>query len=151
MATKKNYLYFGSEKISPVSDNFEFDESDVWSTTAHVASTESKRPNSGARAAKKYAKKNDHGRDHVPSTSFPVNVIDWSKILRDEYKNRAPEFEEDENEDEDKDERVPPHEYLARTRVASCSVHEGIGRTLKGRDMRMVRNAVWKHTAGFED
>nr|XP_017251553.1 PREDICTED: uncharacterized protein LOC108222158 [Daucus carota subsp. sativus] len=145
MATKKNYLYFGSEKmISPVSDDFEFDESDVWNS-AHV---EPKRPFFGA---KKFMTRNDHAGDHrgdVTSTSVPVNVMDWSKVLRGEYKNRMGEIEEDENENED--ERVPPHEYLARTRAASCSVHEGIGRTLKGRDMRMVRNAVWKHT-GFED
>ncbi|KAK1400140.1 Senescence regulator [Heracleum sosnowskyi] len=153
MATRKNYLYFGSEKINQVSNDLEFDESDVWNSV-HVACTEPKRPFFSARAAKKFIKRNDdqggdHGRD-VPSTSLPVNVIDWSKVLRNEFTNRKVEFEEGENENEDEDERVPPHEYLARTRVASCSVHEGIGRTLKGRDMRMVRNAVWKRT-GFED
>nr|GEZ76465.1 hypothetical protein [Tanacetum cinerariifolium] len=45
---------------------------------------------------------------------------------------------------------LPPHEYLATVRVASCSVHEGVGRTLKGRDLSRVRNAVWKQI-GFED
>ncbi|MCI46311.1 hypothetical protein A2U01_0067551, partial [Trifolium medium] len=43
-------------------------------------------------------------------------------------------MEEDEDEDED-DGWLPPHEFLARMRVASFSVHEGIGRTLKGRDL----------------
>lgn len=153
MATRKNYLYFGSQQISPVNNEFELDETDVWDS-AHVASSEPKRPFSSARAAKKLIKRNDHGSDHgrsdVPSTSLPVNVIDWSKVLRNEFTNRKVEFEEEEEENENENERVPPHEYLARTRVASCSVHEGIGRTLKGRDMRMVRNAVWKHT-GFQD
>ncbi|CAN1253193.1 hypothetical protein LINPERPRIM_LOCUS8253 [Linum perenne] len=46
--------------------------------------------------------------------------------------------------------RVPPHELLARTRIASFSVHEGIGRTLKGRDLSRVRNAIWEKT-GFQD
>lgn len=50
--------------------------------------------------------------------------------------------------------RIPPHEFLAkqsaRTRTASFSVHEGIGRTLKGRDLSRVRNAVWQKI-GFED
>ncbi|KAK4782721.1 hypothetical protein SAY86_007095 [Trapa natans] len=37
--------------------------------------------------------------------------------------------------------RVPPHEYLAMRRGASFSMHEGAGRTLKGHDLRLVRNA----------
>ncbi|XP_047979266.1 uncharacterized protein LOC125221184 [Salvia hispanica] len=47
-------------------------------------------------------------------------------------------------------EGLPPHEYLAKTREASPSVHEGKGRTLKGRDLSNVRDAVWKQ-AGFQD
>lgn len=47
------------------------------------------------------------------------------------------------------DEWLPPHEYLARIRSASLSVHEGVGRTLKGRDLSRLRNAIWKQT-GFE-
>ncbi|XVF09513.1 hypothetical protein REPUB_Repub07fG0099700 [Reevesia pubescens] len=43
-------------------------------------------------------------------------------------------------DDDDGDGRVPPHENLARR--ASFSAHEGIGRTLKGRDLRRVRNVV---------
>ncbi|KAL1819558.1 hypothetical protein DCAR_0415841 [Daucus carota subsp. sativus] len=151
MSTKKNYLYFGSEKINPVSSDFEFDESDVWNTGQGVSS-EPKRSFFGARAPKKPAKRHDHCNDHatdVSSRSLPVNVPDWSKILGSAYKNRTVEID-DENEGEDGDERVPPHEYLARTRGASGSVQEGAGRTLKGRDMRMVRNAIWKQT-GFED
>ncbi|WMV44728.1 hypothetical protein MTR67_038113 [Solanum verrucosum] len=56
----------------------------------------------------------------------------------------------DDDGDSDNENRIPPHEYLARTRVASFSVHEGIGRTLKGRDLSRVRNAIWKKI-GFED
>ncbi|XP_042064141.1 uncharacterized protein LOC121807834 [Salvia splendens] len=47
-------------------------------------------------------------------------------------------------------EGLPPHEYLAKTRGASPSVHEGKGRTLKGRDLSNVRDAVWIQ-AGFQD
>ncbi|RCV13251.1 hypothetical protein SEVIR_2G342300v4 [Setaria viridis] len=43
---------------------------------------------------------------------------------------------------------VPPHVYLAR-RQARASVVEGVGRTLKGRDMSRVRDAVWSRT-GFD-
>lgn len=93
----------------------------------------------------------------VTAASLPVNIPDWSKILKEDYKEH-PKWESDEEEDEDEENeghhhgviRVPPHEYLARTRGASLSVHEGIGRTLKGRDLRSVRNAIWEKV-GFED
>lgn len=72
---------------------------------------------------------------------------------------RPRDFDEDVN-DEDGDEEgnehemIPPHVHIARrlaqTPVYSTSVLEGVGRTLKGRDLRQVRNAVWRHT-GFLD
>ncbi|CAA6662444.1 unnamed protein product [Spirodela intermedia] len=43
--------------------------------------------------------------------------------------------------------RVPLEEARG---AASFSVHEGVGRTLKGRDLSRVRNAVWQQT-GFQD
>lgn len=59
--------------------------------------------------------------------------------------------------DEDEDvggEMVPPHEIVARSMadspILACSVLEGVGRTLKGRDLRQVRNAIWRQT-GFLD
>ncbi|KAF7805720.1 Senescence regulator [Senna tora] len=45
---------------------------------------------------------------------------------------------------------MPPHVMVARKSAQTCSVLEGAGRTLKGRDLRMVRNAVWRQT-GFID
>ncbi|KAL2339181.1 hypothetical protein Fmac_013627 [Flemingia macrophylla] len=81
-------------------------------------------------------------RGQEMATSAPVNVPDWSKILRVESL-QVPEEDTD-------SEMVPPHEYLARSRkMASNSVFEGVGRTLKGRDMRRVRDAVWSQT-GFD-
>ncbi|KAJ0249279.1 hypothetical protein HA466_0148030 [Hirschfeldia incana] len=60
----------------------------------------------------------------------------------------------DEEEEEDEGERLPPHEIVARSLAQSsylsCSVLEGAGRTLKGRDLRQVRNAVFRKT-GFID
>ncbi|KAG2294700.1 hypothetical protein Bca4012_066552 [Brassica carinata] len=61
----------------------------------------------------------------------------------------------DEEEEEDEEgERLPPHEIVARSlaqgSLLSCSVLEGAGRTLKGRDLRQVRNAVFRRT-GFID
>ena len=57
--------------------------------------------------------------------------------------------------DEDDEEMLPPHEMVAHARarespMTTFSVLEGAGRTLKGRDLRQVRNAVWRKT-GFLD
>ncbi|CAK7351197.1 unnamed protein product [Dovyalis caffra] len=85
------------------------------------------------------------------ATSAPVNVPDWSKIYR---VDSVESFNDsDEGFDDRESEMVPPHEYLAREyersrKMVGASVVEGVGRTLKGRDMRRVRDAVWSQT-GF--
>ncbi|MBA0588044.1 uncharacterized protein LOC105799781 [Gossypium raimondii] len=143
----------------------EFDEVDVWNNSNDQATTnlEAKKPLPSYRASSKKAFKkkefqisdnNNHRSAQMTaaSASLPVNIPDWSKILKAEYREHGKTDEDavDGEDDGDRDGRVPPHEYLARRRGASFSVHEGIGRTLKGRDLRRVRNAVWKKT-GFED
>ncbi|XP_073290548.1 protein S40-4-like [Primulina huaijiensis] len=134
---------------------FELDESDVWNTATLSASPE-------------YLKKSARVSSRKPSvagtrrvagspSSLPVNVPDWSKILKDEYRENRSKDSADDYEGNDAGEMedwVPPHEFLARqmamTRIGSFSVHEGIGRTLKGRELRRVRNAIWQKT-GFQD
>ncbi|XWS59680.1 hypothetical protein CRYUN_Cryun08bG0142600 [Craigia yunnanensis] len=173
--SKPSYIYPNMELDlnNPSSDHhnlFEFDEADVWNNNSNDQSTtnlDAKKPLSSSRASsKKVFRKMDVSGDHKSqmasvSASLPVNIPDWSKILKDEYREHGKSDEDvddgdgdgdgdDDNDDDDLDGRVPPHEYLARRRGASFSVHEGIGRTLKGRDLRRVRNAVWKKT-GFED
>ena len=89
-------------------------------------------------------------RAHHMATSAPVNVPDWSKILRVDSVDSLHELD-DGLEDYDL-EMVPPHEYLAREysrKTAANSVFEGVGRTLKGRDLSRVRDAVWRQT-GFD-
>ena len=94
------------------------------------------------------------GHDYVASprgrqmaTSAPINVPDWSKIYRVESVESMHDSDDWEERDFD---MVPPHEYLARSRnSAANSVYEGVGRTLKGRDMSRVRDAVWSQT-GFD-
>lgn len=58
------------------------------------------------------------------------------------------------DDDDDDDEMLPPHEIVARGSGVSprttFSVLEGVGRTLKGRDLCQVRNAVLRQT-GFLD
>ncbi|XP_074272017.1 protein S40-5-like [Silene latifolia] len=88
------------------------------------------------------------GGRHVVASSAPVNVPDWSKILRvDSAESMFDSYEDDQVDDSGME---PPHEYLARSRkMDTFSVYEGVGRTLKGRDMSRVRDAVWSQT-GFE-
>lgn len=58
------------------------------------------------------------------------------------------------DDNDDGEELLPPHEIVARGSGVSprttFSVLEGVGRTLKGRDLRQVRNAVLRQT-GFLD
>ncbi|XP_021767847.1 uncharacterized protein LOC110732236 [Chenopodium quinoa] len=56
----------------------------------------------------------------------------------------------EERENEEDEEMLPPHEIVAMKLKSTSSVLEGVGRTLKGRDLRQVRNAVWRQT-GFLD
>ncbi|KAL0452386.1 UNVERIFIED_CONTAM: hypothetical protein Slati_1216700 [Sesamum latifolium] len=63
----------------------------------------------------------------------------------------AMRFDEVEDEDEEKEEEemIPPHVIVARSHV-TFSVFEGAGRTLKGRDLCRVRNAVFQKTGLIE-
>ncbi|KAL5740779.1 hypothetical protein ACOSQ2_029959 [Xanthoceras sorbifolium] len=160
---KPNYIYPTPPGAGTIRSDviFEFEESDMWRSSTESATMESnKKPIPSSRSSKKLSKKSfdlgdHHHRIPVASASLPVNIPDWSKILKEEYREHS-KIESDEdadvnnNNNNDDDDLVPPHEYLAMRRGASLSVHEGIGRTLKGRDLRRVRNAIWQKV-GFED
>ncbi|KAK4343007.1 hypothetical protein RND71_038823 [Anisodus tanguticus] len=161
MATRKNknFLFVGGkDRITPLPSStntlqFEFDEAEMWSNSEEINIHHNSEPKllPSSRFPKKSTKKDE--RRTISATSLPVNIPDWSKILGDEkgnFGNNNVGVDDDDDVDFDYESRIPPHEYLARTRVASFSVHEGIGRTLKGRDLSRVRNAIWKQT-GFED
>lgn len=83
--------------------------------------------------------------------SAPVNVPDWSKILGAERKNQWAEDLDSDKEDTE-EERLPPHLQIQREYAQSTtfSVCEGAGRTLKGRDLSRVRNAVLRQTGFFD-
>lgn len=163
---RANYRFLSTDRDSPITSDsiFELDESDVWNNTIRSASPDYRNPVLSARASKKSsAAKSKRGAETGPTTgSLPVNIPDWSKILKDDYKdNRRRDSDDDDCEDSQDGggfggggDRIPPHEFLARqlarTRIASFSVHEGVGRTLKGRDLSRVRNAIWEKT-GFQD
>lgn len=80
--------------------------------------------------------------------SAPMNVRLMPRKVRN---NALAEVDLDVDEEE---EMLPPHEIVARGSsnwpTTTFSVLEGVGRTLKGRDLRLVRNAVWRKT-GFLD
>ncbi|CAH1441623.1 unnamed protein product [Lactuca virosa] len=149
-----NYLYFSGEREGPTATDlrFEFNEFDVWNVSS---SPDFHKSVTGSRISKKSVPATEKRGVEVrgAALSLPVDVPDWSMILKDELReNRRTVGDEDDFDDDlygDED-RIPPHEYLARGRIASLSVHEGVGRTLKGRDLSRVRNAVWKKI-GFED
>ncbi|KAL6204837.1 hypothetical protein ACLB2K_022104 [Fragaria x ananassa] len=171
MATSKSYYARPNYRYLPTDHHhqtlggdsaFELDESDIYNF-ARSSSPGYRKPAMSSRGASKKSssassKRSDAGDlSGGTAASLPVGIPDWSKILRDEYRENR---RSDEDDDVDEDEwsagsvRVPPHEFLARqmarTRIASFSVHEGVGRTLKGRDLSRVRNAIWEKT-GFED
>ncbi|KAG1362266.1 hypothetical protein COCNU_10G004850 [Cocos nucifera] len=79
--------------------------------------------------------------------SAPVNVPAWPSWRRGR-RVEAEDGEEEKEEEEEEEEMVPPHVIVARSHVMTFSVFEGVGRTLKGRDLRRVRNAVLQKT-GF--
>ncbi|KAL6341628.1 hypothetical protein AAG906_032749 [Vitis piasezkii] len=158
---RPNYRFLSGDRDAPAITSeavIELDESDIWSSS-HSASPEFRNPVPSSRLAKKPSKRGESGdRSTATVGSLPVNIPDWSKILREDYRDNrrreADDDDDDEDDDGDSSSRVPPHEFLARqfarTRIASFSVYEGIGRTLKGRDLSRVRNAIWEKT-GFQD
>ncbi|XP_022730702.1 uncharacterized protein LOC111285485 [Durio zibethinus] len=165
--SRPNYRFLSSDQqlqatLSHDSTAFELDESDIYNNSVSTRS-DSPEFRTGRVVKKPLAKRGgggggDSGVGRTPA-SLPVNIPDWSKILREEYRDNRRRSESD-DEDVEGDEwleggvRIPPHEFLAkqmaRTKIASFSVHEGIGRTLKGRDLRTVRNAIFEKT-GFQD
>ncbi|XP_075482162.1 protein S40-4-like [Primulina tabacum] len=112
----------------------------------------------------------------ISQQSAPVNIPDWSKIYRSSSMNtirdshswlsadsdvvhvnhQSWEISKDdcEEEDEDENDMIPPHEWIARkvsrSEIFSFSVCEGAGRTLKGRDLSRVRNAILIKTGFLE-
>ncbi|XAR59751.1 hypothetical protein NMG60_11015706 [Bertholletia excelsa] len=159
MATSKGYFpkanhrfLSGVRDAPPITSGsmFELDESEVWSSV-RSSSPELRKLSPGSRIARK---RSGGGAVVATAASLPVNVPDWSKILKQDYKERSRKDSDDDLDDvdvdDDRENWIPPHEFLARTRIASLSVHEGRGRTLKGRDLSRVRNAIWEKI-GFQD
>ncbi|MCO5575210.1 hypothetical protein L7F22_029007 [Adiantum nelumboides] len=97
---------------------------------------------------------NEPSRRHAEGQSAPVEVPRWSKTMAGRNDKVALFDDDDIDAKDEDDDRLPPHELLARENARSqrttFSVCEGLGRTLKGRDLSRVRNAVWSKM-GFAD
>ncbi|OWM88769.1 uncharacterized protein YNL144C-like [Punica granatum] len=84
----------------------------------------------------------------------------WRNTDDDDEEEGEEEDDDDREEDDYDDEddgygqKLPPHEYvamkLARSKMSSFSVLEGVGRKLKGRDLSKVRNDVLTKTGFLE-
>ncbi|VVA90419.1 unnamed protein product [Arabis nemorensis] len=153
------FLSSDPEHIVTAASDFELDEWDLYNTDSDSTSgfsftdltitsgrTGPNRKPRGGSISEKFSE--------TSASSLPVNVPDWSKILGEESRRRQNSNEEEVEGEEiacgEGTRRVPPHELLARRRMASFSVHEGAGRTLKGRDLSRVRNTIFK-IRGIED
>lgn len=135
-------------------DSDEFEESDIWGESVEPGPTSPIQITRAKAKAERRGTGTGTGKATGPA-SLPVNIPDWSKILGKEYKNsvgaRDWEVEDDDVAGElEGGSWVPPHEMVCRNRAMSFSVHEGVGRTLKGRDLSRLRNAIWEKT-GFQD
>lgn len=143
-ASREAYRFFTSTPSAEFVFGEDFDESDIWGI-APADHRMSIPPPCGL--TRKNTENGDLGGVATVG-SLPVSIPDWSR------RNGGRKFFKDDGSDEDDGEErgamIPPHELLWRNRTASLSVHEGIGRTLKGRDLSRVRDSIWL-TIGFED
>ncbi|KAF8700381.1 hypothetical protein HU200_034316 [Digitaria exilis] len=139
-------------------------EADVWYSAAAADHTGSPFPRQqveaegrtgGGRARRRgvqggLSREFGDGPGRQVAASAPVEVPAWPTRFS-EPSSLLFEMEMEEEEEEESGGAggwVPPHLLLAR-RQARASVVEGAGRTLKGRDMSRVRDAVWSRT-GFD-
>lgn len=168
-APSSRFLPFSGDSPAtsvPAADIFEFDqfdEFDLWTPSSDDLSAASGKAEVIKRPSGRAPRRAEPPRR--ASTSAPVNIPDWSRIAAHSSRPAVDEEEYDsEGEEEvsvDVEEKrswEPPHEYLAR-QVArrrqrrgsvSCSVEEGAGGTLKGRELWRVRDAIWEKI-GFQD
>ncbi|XP_027338211.1 uncharacterized protein LOC113852166 [Abrus precatorius] len=145
----------------------EFDEEDVWSVNnerveSGPKTTRACKESSGSSSAwrlpsapRKIPRANTASdASLVQGSSAPMDIPDWSKIYGKNCKKGSRDDGVCNKGDDEDDDMVPPHEWiarkLARSQISSFSVCEGMGRTLKGRDLSKVRNAILTKTGFIE-
>ncbi|KAH9659844.1 senescence regulator s40-related [Citrus sinensis] len=132
-----NHLYNNSNnKIANFSENFGILAALPESPThcCHKASVSTSRAIPGIPKPPQQQQRERSPFGKLKYQSAPVNVPVLAKAMR----NRRYFDDVDEDDEGDNEMVLPPHEIVARanTPVVSCSVLEGVGRTLKGRDLR---------------
>lgn len=141
----------------------DFQEEDVW---AYMKETDFSCSSSSRRVKKSSNSTIESIAVPLQKSSTPVKINDKKskRVSKDGslvssdgavyYGNNAESTTEVDEEDDYGDGMVPPHEYiarrLARNQVASFSMMEGVGRTLKGRDLSKMRNAILTKTGFLE-
>ncbi|WVZ12641.1 hypothetical protein V8G54_017171 [Vigna mungo] len=152
--------------------NEDFDEEDVWGLCPEMkVSKDSSDPSSAwcmPTSPRKIPRTNnvklnslESDSNVVQRSSAPMDIPDWSKIygkkgVEEEGVNKKFDFDYGNHylDDYEDDDMIPPHQWisrkLARSQISSFSVCEGIGRTLKGRDLSKVRNAILTKTGFIE-
>ncbi|CAM6037287.1 unnamed protein product [Sphagnum compactum] len=141
-------------------DENEFKEEDVWDTDARREWPEDSSTHESSSSSSPQHIHQQQRETMMYHQSAPVNVPDWTRIVGTEkssaagWGNDSSLDHEKVDDDDNEEERLPPHELLAReyanSQATTFSVFEGAGRTLKGRDLSRVRNAVLRKT-GFID
>ncbi|XP_019169024.1 PREDICTED: uncharacterized protein LOC109164921 [Ipomoea nil] len=159
----EDYYGLGSRNRGKLAAEYEeFQEEEVWAANNTERETSPSkvmmmRKSSAAASWRLPVAPRTGGRERrcsrAEQSSAPVSIPDWSKIYCRKSAAMKGDSEEEE-EDDDDNEMVPPHEYiarrLARTQIASFSMCEGVGRTLKGRDLSKLRNAILTKTGFLE-
>ncbi|KAK9064174.1 hypothetical protein SSX86_015554 [Deinandra increscens subsp. villosa] len=141
----------------------DFQEEDVWGVVKEREESNSKvnkpykikkRSSSSSSShdgARMIPKCNEGKVPHQQQSSAPMGIPDWSKIYREKSQGQSDGCYDD---DDDDGNMVPPHEYiarrLARSHITPSSMCEGVGRTLKGRDLSKLRNAILTKTGFLE-
>ncbi|KAM0939795.1 putative senescence regulator S40 [Dioscorea sansibarensis] len=100
--------------------------------------------------------KPDYNDGKMLHQSAPVNIPMIPSVAKHRPEANGLGTDADDVVDGDDDEMLPPHEIIARrsgveSPMTTFSVLEGVGRTLKGSDLRRVRNAVWRKTETLDE
>ena len=155
----------------------DFDEGEVWCMMEERENSSPRLRNSTKKIPRSSSSSIEAPAQNKQQFSAPLDIPDWSKIYgKSTPKNKSRNYNfathsssswahhhihdgddgnvHDDDDDDEEDGMVPPHEYLARklarSQISSFSVYEGIGRTLKGRDLSKVRNAILTKTGFLE-
>ena len=110
----------------------------------------------------KIYRQKSNNKDSENNASWHDHDADYDHDVGEGYDEDDDDDGGDDDDDDDDggfcadeyDCKVPPHEFIARrlakSHISTFSVFEGVGRTLKGRDLSKVRNAILTKTGFLE-